>query len=111
MQGSIFFTSSFRYDAVALDGTFYQKSGIISGGSMDLARKAKRWDDKQVTFSMFYPIWSMLLYCVDLTARLVQICYIDVTVEQLVGHLISASVWVGRIAWWDDRLAGPCMAV
>ena len=53
----------------------------------------------------------MLLYCVDLTARLVQICYIDVTVEQLVGHLISASVWVGRIAWWDDRLAGPCMAV
>merc|ERR1719414_1523123 len=38
-----------RYDAVALDGTFYQKSGIISGGSMDLARKAKRWDDKQVS--------------------------------------------------------------
>ena len=37
-----------RYDAVALDGTFYQKSGIISGGSVDLARKAKRWDDKQV---------------------------------------------------------------
>ncbi len=37
-----------RYDSVALDGTFYQKSGIISGGSMDLARKAKRWDDKQV---------------------------------------------------------------
>jgi hypothetical protein len=31
-----------------LDGTFYQKSGIISGGSVDLARKAKRWDDKQV---------------------------------------------------------------
>ena len=28
-----------RYDAVALDGTFYQKSGIISGGSVDLARK------------------------------------------------------------------------
>ena len=46
--GSSIFTSSFRYDAVALDGTFYQKSGIISGGSMDLARKAKRWDDKQV---------------------------------------------------------------
>ena len=38
----------FRYDAVALDGTFYQKSGIISGGSVDLAKKAKRWDDKQV---------------------------------------------------------------
>merc|ERR1719412_1094336 len=38
-----------RYDAIALDGTFYQKSGIISGGSVDLARKAKRWDDKHVS--------------------------------------------------------------
>jgi len=38
-----------RYDAVALDGTFYQKSGIMSGGSLDLARKAKRWDDKQMS--------------------------------------------------------------
>ncbi|XP_055677402.1 structural maintenance of chromosomes protein 1A [Lutzomyia longipalpis] len=37
-----------RYDALALDGTFYQKSGIISGGSHDLARKAKRWDDKHM---------------------------------------------------------------
>ena len=34
---------------MALDGTFYQKSGIISGGSVDLAKKAKRWDDKQVS--------------------------------------------------------------
>lgn len=38
-----------RYDAVALDGTFYQKSGIISGGSLDLARKAKRWDEKHMS--------------------------------------------------------------
>ncbi|CAH0546133.1 unnamed protein product [Brassicogethes aeneus] len=37
-----------RYDAVALDGTYYQKSGIISGGSLDLARKAKRWDEKHM---------------------------------------------------------------
>ena len=36
-------------DAVAMDGTFYQKSEIISGGSVDLARKAKRWDDKQLS--------------------------------------------------------------
>ncbi|CAG9762638.1 unnamed protein product [Ceutorhynchus assimilis] len=35
-----------RFNAVALDGTFYQKSGIISGGTVDLARKAKRWDEK-----------------------------------------------------------------
>jgi len=38
-----------RYDAVALDGTFYQKSGIISGGSLDLAKKAKRWDEKHMS--------------------------------------------------------------
>lgn len=38
-----------RYDAVALDGTYYTKSGLISGGSLDLARKAKRWDEKQMS--------------------------------------------------------------
>ncbi|KAK1135292.1 hypothetical protein QLX08_008159 [Tetragonisca angustula] len=38
-----------RYDCVALDGTFYQKAGIISGGSLDLAKKAKRWDEKQMS--------------------------------------------------------------
>ncbi|KAF2355591.1 SMCs flexible hinge, partial [Trinorchestia longiramus] len=38
-----------RYDAVALDGTFFFKSGIISGGSLDLARKAKRWDEKHLS--------------------------------------------------------------
>lgn len=37
-----------RYDALALVGTFYQKSGIISGGSHDLARKAKRWDEEHM---------------------------------------------------------------
>ena len=30
-------------------------------------------------------------------------------IQQLVGHLISAAVWVGRIGRGDDRLAGPCM--
>ncbi|CAG0888326.1 unnamed protein product [Cyprideis torosa] len=37
-----------RSRAVALDGTFYQRSGIISGGAADLAKKAKRWDDKEL---------------------------------------------------------------
>ena len=32
-----------------------------------------------------------------------------VKLQQLVGHLISAAVWVGQIAWWDDGLAGPCI--
>lgn len=31
-----------------MDGTSYQKSGIISGGSHDLTRKAKRWDEKHM---------------------------------------------------------------
>ncbi|GAB6029905.1 Structural maintenance of chromosomes protein 1 [Chamberlinius hualienensis] len=37
-----------RYDAVALDGTYYQKNGFISGGSTDLEKRAKRWDDKMM---------------------------------------------------------------
>lgn len=47
-----FFTFAYNLNvqqkALALDGTFYQKSGIISGGSHDLARKAKRWDEKHM---------------------------------------------------------------
>jgi len=35
-----------RNQAVALDGTLFQKSGVISGGASDLKKKAKRWDDK-----------------------------------------------------------------
>lgn len=37
-----------RYDCVALDGTFYQKCGFISGGSAELERRAQRWDDKDM---------------------------------------------------------------
>ncbi|XP_076628484.1 structural maintenance of chromosomes protein 1A isoform X2 [Colletes latitarsis] len=37
-----------RYDCVALDGTFYQKTGIVYGSSSDLARKARRWEEKQM---------------------------------------------------------------
>lgn len=42
------FSIIFFQQCVALDGTFYQKAGIISGGSLDLAKKAKRWDEKQM---------------------------------------------------------------
>lgn len=41
-------SNTLKLKALALDGTFYQKSGIISGGSHDLARKAKRWDEKHM---------------------------------------------------------------
>lgn len=37
-----------RYDAVALDGTYYQKNGFISGGSTDLEKRARRWDNKMM---------------------------------------------------------------
>uniref|UniRef100_T1IVB8 Structural maintenance of chromosomes protein n=1 Tax=Strigamia maritima TaxID=126957 RepID=T1IVB8_STRMM len=37
-----------RYDAVSLDGTYYQKSGFISGGSTDLEKRARRWDEKEL---------------------------------------------------------------
>ncbi|KAL2743670.1 structural maintenance of chromosomes protein 1A-like [Vespula maculifrons] len=37
-----------RYTCVALDGSYYQKSGIISGGSFDLSAKSAIWKDKQI---------------------------------------------------------------
>ncbi|CAG2255013.1 SMC1 [Mytilus edulis] len=37
-----------RHKTVALDGTLFQKSGVISGGASDLKAKARRWDEKQL---------------------------------------------------------------
>ncbi|XP_046363466.1 structural maintenance of chromosomes protein 1A-like [Haliotis rufescens] len=37
-----------RHKSVALDGTLFQKSGIISGGASDLRAKARRWDEKML---------------------------------------------------------------
>ncbi|XP_078369218.1 structural maintenance of chromosomes protein 1A-like [Oculina patagonica] len=37
-----------RKKTVSLDGTLFQKSGVISGGVSDLKAKARRWDEKQV---------------------------------------------------------------
>ncbi|GMR45487.1 hypothetical protein PMAYCL1PPCAC_15682, partial [Pristionchus mayeri] len=37
-----------RHKAVALDGTLFNPSGLISGGGTDLKRSAKRWDDVAV---------------------------------------------------------------
>lgn len=42
------FSGNERHKAVALDGTLFSKSGIISGGASDIKRKAKRWDEKAV---------------------------------------------------------------
>lgn len=33
---------------MALDGTLFMKSGVISGGSSDLRFKARYWDDKEM---------------------------------------------------------------
>ncbi|KAK3794036.1 hypothetical protein RRG08_028468 [Elysia crispata] len=38
-----------RQRSVALDGTIFNKSGIISGGASDLKAKARRWDEKSLT--------------------------------------------------------------
>lgn len=38
----------FLSQTVALDGTLFQKSGVISGGASDLKAKARRWDEKAV---------------------------------------------------------------
>lgn len=40
--------SLFLLQTVALDGTLFQKSGVISGGASDLKAKARRWDEKAV---------------------------------------------------------------
>ncbi|KAK2152444.1 hypothetical protein LSH36_328g01029 [Paralvinella palmiformis] len=37
-----------RHKAVSLDGTLFQKSGVISGGASDLKAKARRWDEKML---------------------------------------------------------------
>ncbi|CAN9498997.1 unnamed protein product [Ophioblennius macclurei] len=37
-----------RHKTVALDGTMFSKSGVISGGSSDLRTKARCWDEKEV---------------------------------------------------------------
>ncbi|KAK2880477.1 structural maintenance of chromosomes protein 1B [Channa argus] len=38
-----------RIKTVALDGTLFAKSGVISGGSSDLRTKARCWDEKDLT--------------------------------------------------------------
>ncbi|KAI6660210.1 Structural maintenance of chromosomes protein 1A [Oopsacas minuta] len=37
-----------RKKVVSLDGTLFQKSGVISGGASEIKSKAKRWDEKQI---------------------------------------------------------------
>nr|XP_033807991.1 structural maintenance of chromosomes protein 1B isoform X1 [Geotrypetes seraphini] len=37
-----------RQKTVALDGTLFLKSGVISGGSSDLRFKARAWDEKEI---------------------------------------------------------------
>ncbi|KAK2579448.1 hypothetical protein KPH14_002655 [Odynerus spinipes] len=37
-----------RYTCISLDGSFYQKSGIISGGFLELSTKAAVWQNKNI---------------------------------------------------------------
>ncbi|NWI52194.1 SMC1B protein, partial [Calyptomena viridis] len=43
------FDGPVRLKTVALDGTLFLKSGVISGGSSDLRFKARCWDDKEMS--------------------------------------------------------------
>lgn len=42
------FSLTERHKSVSLDGTLFQKSGVISGGASDLKMKARRWDEKML---------------------------------------------------------------
>ncbi|NWQ79222.1 SMC1B protein, partial [Columbina picui] len=44
----IAFDGPVRLKTVALDGTLFLKSGVISGGSSDLRFKARCWDEKEI---------------------------------------------------------------
>uniref|UniRef100_A0A3Q3T0Y9 Structural maintenance of chromosomes protein n=1 Tax=Mastacembelus armatus TaxID=205130 RepID=A0A3Q3T0Y9_9TELE len=46
---SVAFDRQERIKTVALDGTLFAKSGVISGGSSDLRTKACCWDEKDMT--------------------------------------------------------------
>ncbi|XP_071347064.1 structural maintenance of chromosomes protein 1B isoform X2 [Trachinotus anak] len=46
---SVAFDRQERLKTVALDGTLFAKSGVISGGSSDLRTKARCWDEKDMT--------------------------------------------------------------
>uniref|UniRef100_A0A915Q3C1 Structural maintenance of chromosomes protein n=1 Tax=Setaria digitata TaxID=48799 RepID=A0A915Q3C1_9BILA len=41
-------SASDRYKAVALDGTLFERSGIISGGGQELRQRAKKWDENAI---------------------------------------------------------------
>ncbi|KAL3313845.1 Structural maintenance of chromosomes protein 1B [Cichlidogyrus casuarinus] len=41
-----------RKKTVSLEGTLFQRSGVISGGASDLKARARRWDEKQINSLM-----------------------------------------------------------
>ncbi|XP_035280729.1 structural maintenance of chromosomes protein 1B isoform X1 [Anguilla anguilla] len=45
----IAFGGPVRHKTVALDGTMFSKSGEISGGSLNLRSKARRWEEKEMS--------------------------------------------------------------
>ena len=42
-----------RKKVVSLDGTLFQKSGVISGGASEIKHKAKRWDEKVIKLIIY----------------------------------------------------------
>ena len=81
--------------AVSLDGTLFQKSGIISGGASDLRAKAKRWDDK-VLCSCIHTCLYVHLRSNSLS---LQICSVKLTRQKICDVSCSISpkerYWAG----------------
>lgn len=46
------FGGSDRHKAVALDGTLFNTSGVISGGGHELKARAKKWDEQAIKYDL-----------------------------------------------------------
>lgn len=46
-------SASDRYKAIALDGTLFQRSGLISGGGQELRARARKWDENAIRSVLF----------------------------------------------------------
>ena len=58
-----------KVKAVSLDGTIIHKSGLMTGGTSDIAARAKRWEEKDVEgwLAFFFLFFPSLLFLVELT--------------------------------------------
>lgn len=79
---------------MALDGTMFRKSGVISGGAVDLSSKARRWEEKDMN--------KLREQKEHLTAELrvsdEEIFFDDLTPHTLFIHIIT--FYYNRYPYW-----------